>query len=78
MFRGEIETKNKSRKGLKNQSKEWWPNYINKINKIKYLGMKFKKKTSKSIKNKTNSYQRNKKQNWSEHQLEDIFNFWNG
>jgi len=29
----------KSRKGLKkNQSTEWWPNWIKKLNKIQYMG----------------------------------------
>jgi hypothetical protein len=60
----------KDKKQKKYQSKEWWLNWIKKLNKIKCQGMKSKnKKTSKNIKRKTNSNKKIRDQNWYKYKL---------
>jgi hypothetical protein len=56
-----LRVKNKKTKKIirKQKSKEWWLNWIQKLYETKILGMKLKKKTSKSITSKTNSNQKN-------------------
>jgi hypothetical protein len=51
-----VKNKKKTKKIIRKQkSKEWGLNWIQKLYETKFLGMKLKKKTSKSITSKTNS-----------------------
>jgi len=55
-----VKNKKKIKKIIRKQkSKEWGLNWIQKLYETKFLGMKLKKTTSKSITSKTNSNQKN-------------------
>jgi hypothetical protein len=66
-----LKLKNKFKKMIKTKkkSKEWGPNWIQKLNEINCWGMKLKKSTLKSIKNKTNNSQKNKDKKWYKYKV---------